>query len=521
MNNNIIKKNKSKIEYCKNIIKKFLFIIEFLVAIFCVYSLYKLVIYKNELNILPLRYLSIFIPTTIILISTIILNYIENKNKIEKIVISFLIPIGMLYVFFMAPSYVPDEQAHITKAYEISEGKLVTPIKEDGSSMSEIPKFFADNMIPKIRTYPEFNAAMDEITNYDVTVEIENSAQGYPAVLYIFSSIGFLIGRVIGINGILAIYLARILNFIAFLVLGYYSMKIIPIGKIIIAIILFLPMSLQQAASISADCILNAVSILYIAYTIYLLKREENISLPEKIIYVIMSIIIGISKIAYIPIVGLSLLFIGTKNTKKTQKWIFIILTILITIILSLSWLVFMRKYQEAPSHTQYLQANNVDMIGQIKHIIKSPKDIIVAITETIKEGAYLDGAIGSYLGWLNIKISNIVIIAFVALLALSPFLEKNEIELNKISKGWITIIAIGTYLLVVIALYLTWTPIGLQKVMGVQGRYFIPILALPLICLCKKDVYIKLKNTNLLLSIIVSILNVIAISNVIQFFIK
>ena len=138
------------------------------------------------------------------LIGCIILNYKKNKEKIEKIIISFLIPVGMLYVFFMAPSYVPDEQAHILKSYEISTGELITPIKEDGSSRTKIPKFFVDNMIPNISKYGQFNLASMENTDYNEIVEEENEAQAYPAILYIFSSIGFLIGRLFEINGILS-----------------------------------------------------------------------------------------------------------------------------------------------------------------------------------------------------------------------------------------------------------------------------------------------------------------------------
>lgn len=520
MDGNIKKNNSSKIEICKKYIYKFLFIIEFLLAIFSVYSLYQIVLSKNNLDIWPLKQLIIFVPTTIMLIGCIIINYRKNKEKIEKIIISFLIPVGMLYVFFMAPSYVPDEQAHILKSYELSTGKIITQIKEDGTSMTEIPKFFVDNMIPKIDKYGQFNLASTQNTDYNETVEAENPAQSYPAILYMFSSIGFFIGRLFGINGIFAIYLARLFNFAVFLIMGYYSMKIIPFGKIIIGIVLFLPMSFQQGASISADCILNAVSIMYIAYTLYLINRTENIRWFEKIIYIIMSIIIGISKIAYIPMLGLSLLFIGAKNITKKKKVIFIVATILITLICSLAWFVFMQQYQPTPSHNQYLQASNVNMSEQLKTIITSPRNVIKAVEESVKEGAYIESAIGSHLGWLNIETSDIVIIMFIAILALSPFLVENKEELKNMEKIWIVFVALAVYLLVILALYLTWTSVGLDKVLGVQGRYFIPILSLPLLCLCKKERYIKFKNINLTLPLILTILNIVTISDIIEFFI-
>lgn len=520
MKSNTKKNNSLKIEILKKYLYKFLYIIEFLVAIFCAYSLYQIVLNRNNLHIWSLKYLIIFVPTIIMLIGCIILNYKKNKEKIEKIIISFLIPVGMLYVFFMAPSYVPDEQAHILKSYEISTGELITPIKEDGSSKTKIPKFFVDNMIPNISKYGQFNLASMENTDYNEIVEEENEAQAYPAILYIFSSIGFLIGRLFEINGIFTIYLARLFNFAVFLIMGYYSMKIIPFGKFIIGTILFLPMSFQQGASVSADCILNAVSIMYIAYTLYLINKNDQIKWFEKVIYIAMSIIIGISKIAYVPMIGLSLLFIGAKNITKKQKIIFIITTILITIICSIAWFMFMQRYQNTLSHSQYLQENNVNMSEQIRTIIENPRNIIEIIKNTIKDGAYIVGAIGNQLGWLNIETSNIVIIMFIAILAISSFLTNEKEELRNIEKIWMIFIMFGVYVLVILALYLIWTSVGLDEVLGVQGRYFIPILPLLLLCLCKKDRYIKFKNVNLMLPIILTILNVIAISDIIEFFI-
>ena len=127
---------------------------------------------------------------------------------------------------------------------------------------------------------------------------------------------------------------------------------------------------------------------------------------------------------------------------------------------------------------------------------------------------------IGKALGWLNIEISNITIYGFVVLLVMSSFLDKNDIEIGKVEKTWTILIYLGTYLLIILAAYLSWTTVGAERVMGVQGRYFIPILALPLICFCNKDSYLKFRNIDVKLSIISVILNIVAITNVIEFFV-
>lgn len=501
-------------------INKLIFAIEFLMSIIFTYSMYKIVIYKSYENIWNLKYILTLVPSGIIVLLSIIWNCRVNKEKLEKILISFLIPVGMLYIFFIPPSYVPDEHAHIWKALEISQGKLITEIQEDGSTEELIPRFFDEKRIPYMGNYGQFNAASYEETDYKDMVEVQNPAQAYPAVLYLASSIGFFLGRIFGINGIITIYIAKLLNFIVFLVLGYYSIKIIPFGKTIIGIILFLPMTLQQAASISADSILNSISIFYICYTLYLLKREEGLKVIDKIAYIIMSIIIAVSKIAYVPIAGLSLLFIGNKNIKNKEKAIFISVTIILSIIIGLCWFVFMQQYPPTDSVKIFNETNNVNLKEQLINIIKDPIIFVEVIKNSILNSLYLDTMIGSSMGWLNINTSKIVINIFIMLLAISPFLDKNEKELKTKEKIWSLLVFAGVYILIILAAYLSWTTVGIDTVMGVQGRYFLPICALPLLCVCNKEKYLKFKNINIILPIICVILNFITIIDIIKFYV-
>ena len=492
------------------------FCIEFLMSVILIYSIYKITIYKENQNIWNLKYILISIIPFVIVIANIIWNC--KKGIFEKIIISFLIPVGMMYAFFLAPSYVPDEHAHIWKALEISQGKLITNIDENGDSLESIPAFFEDNRIPNIKRYGQFNDAIREKTDYNDLVEVENPAKAYAPIIYIASAFAFWIAKVIGLNGIMAIYLARLFNFIIFLIFSYLAIKLIPAGKWIIATILFFPITLQQAASISADSILNSLSLFYVCYTLYICKKADKISIWQKIMYIAIGIIIAISKIVYIPLVGISLLLIGNKKISKKEKGIFITISIVSAILFGIFWFLFMQKYAGSGDNT-YNELNQVDLKGQIINIIKNPQILFTAIYNTIKDGLYLDSAIGNYMGWLNIETAHIVIYTFIMLFILSPFLEKGEVEYSKWEKIWGVLIYVGTYLLIIFAAYLSWTTVGKDTVMGVQGRYFIPVIALPMLCLCSKERYLKFNNIKLIMPVIYLVLNVITIIDIAKFF--
>ena len=513
----LIKTRKFNKEKFEQILNKCILVIEFVLSVILLYLIYQIVIYKNYPNIWHLKYILGSLFLGIIVVGCIIWNC--KKSKFEKIIISFLIPIGMAYVFFMAPSYVPDEHAHIWKALEISEGKLMTEITEDGESKELVPRFFEKYRIPYIKTYGQFNSASNKETDYNDLVKVQNPAQAYPAVLYLASSTAFFIGKILGLNGILAIYLAKIFNFIIFLILGYLSMKYIPFGKWIVAIILFLPMSLQQAVSVSADSFLNAISIFFICYTIYLCGNTNEINIKNKILYIAMGIIISISKVVYISIIGFSLLIIGNKKVKNKEKGVFLSTLIIISVISGIIWFFIMQSYPVAESNLTYNETYNINLKEQVMNIIKNPMIFVTVLNNTFKGGFYVESIVGSLMGWLNIEIPRLVTIGFIVLLSLSPFLEENKVTLNIKQKIWNIIIFLGTYILIILAAYVSWTTVNLDKVMGVQGRYFLPIIILPLLCLCDKDRYIKFKNIKYVLPTICVGLNIIAIVDIAKFF--
>ncbi len=507
-------------ENIRKIIQKIAFPIEFVLALFCVYSFYEMVVGKAIVGSYSFVSLGIFFLSLLGLLYLILFQCKYEKEKIEKLTISFLIPISIFYLFFMLPTYVPDENAHIWKAYEISTGKWVTKIEEDGTANSYVPEFFEKNQVYTIGNYRNLEKIKQEKTDYQNLTLVDSPAKAYPTVLYCFSSIGFALARTFHLNGVFAIYLARICNTIVFLLFSYYSIKIIPFGKKVLVTLFFLPMTLQQCTSISADSLMNSVSFFYIAYTLSIIMENKKLTLKRMLLFGIMSVLLAVSKIAYCPLVGIVFLFISMKNSNKRTKGIFISTVLVLSAILAVGYYAFMQQYPAAESAKVYMEANHVEPSEQIQHILKNPTSMIPVFIESINQDGYLRSMLGSHLGWLNIEISSSYITLFLVFLVLAPFMEKNEMELKKSHKIWLLFLALATYWLVFLALYITWTPVGNVRALGVQGRYFLPIVPFVFLCFCKKNQYISYKHMNLLWLLALSFLNLFVIRDIYQFFI-
>lgn len=440
-----------------------------------------------------------------------------KKWKYEKIVLAFLIPIGLLYTCLMLPSQVPDEQSHIVRAYEISEGTLVG--RKDSKAV--IPRDFSTKLIPNMQNYNQFKESILSKTDYNDRIEIEDSAATNPFILYSFSSIGFLIARIFGFNIIIGCMLAKIMNFIIFCIGAYYALKKLPFGKYVFTAIIFMPMFLHQATSISADSVINTMIMFFIAFVLNLYFKKEKITKKDSIILVILSCLIGISKYVYTPIVFISGIMIWSKNIEKKQKILTLSLMFILPLLLALGYYVFSSSYETV--FNDYFITNNVNAGEQLKNIMNNPFEYVKIIGNTLRTTSttYINQMIGGVLGWLCIYVPKAVIGIYLLVILASCYIEENKYELNIKQKIWGILISVGIVLLIMTGMYISWTGVGSDIIQGVQGRYFIPILFLALLCLCKKDNYIKIKNIQYKLPIILCLLNLPVLYTIYQFFNK
>ena len=473
------------------------FVIEFLVSILLGISVLKIFYYHTYFAHTSYKNI-IFSICLIAIILFIIIDILRKKEKLEKVFLGFMIPIGMLFLIMNIPGHVPDEAAHIYRAYDVSKGILIAPVDENGYYESVVPKDMNLNDREQFRTYKMLFDKLAETNDYNDTEGLFNPAQSYSFVMYIFSAIAFLIGRLCGLNIFLVIYLARIFNFIFFLVAGYFTIKILPFGKWVAFTYLFNPILIHEATSISADSIVNSVILFFISYVIYLAYKKEKMNIKEKALLLTTGIIISLAKYVYFPIIFIAMILLNTKavENKKDKRYIYI--TMGVTFILAIISYLLSTKYKYINA---YVLEHNIDSTEQIKFILQHPLKYISIIYQTVALNGqdYFLGFNGKYLGWLNILVSGVPIILYSMMLLISPWLEKTKIGLKKSAKIWFSIIFIAVFVLVLTGMYLINSEIGADIILGVQGRYFLPIGILLLYALISSERYVKFKNVRLI----------------------
>ena len=294
---------------------------------------------------------------------------------------------------------------------------------------------------------------------------------------------------------------------------GYFSIKYIPYKKHLVLFVSFLPITLQEAASLSPDALAISLSIFYISYILKIRNDNKMIQNKQMFILLIISILLSLCKIVYLPLCLLLLLIPKKLYNSKKKFIIYNLIVIGISTILNLVWLKYTSRYLVA-----FSQSNSSE---QLKYILTNPIFYFLTIINTLD--TYLLNWLldigGRALGLFKIKTSILTVLPTLYIMVKLIVGEKNDKnnEYNIIEIVFILIMILSIIMLIFTSLYLQWTPLKSNIIEGIQGRYFIPLI-IPISYIFIKKEKEKSINANLIMFIIFS--NLMALLHIIGAFV-
>ncbi len=445
----------------------------------------------------------------------VLLEYIRKygimfEKELHKVYLILFILLGTIYFFIYPIGTVPDEYAHFYRAYEISEGHLVSDIL-DGWGGRDLPENLSldintlDTSISE--TWEKADIELSEKRSFHIfwTMSL------YAPVSYIPQSSGIFIARLFT-KSIVALFMAgRLFNFAAVAVISYFAVKYIPVGKKIVVMVMLLPMNMQEAISLAPDAMVTALTMAFVAYILHLRYRQEAVmSKKQLVLLYVMAIAISLYKIVYLPFCILPFLIPMERFGGKKQFIIHAICMGTCVIAAGLGWLSFAGRY------LMDIEGGR-DSDAQAAYILSDLPNYFKIMAATIKQNGsyYFYTMMGHLLSWLNIYIPKPYLILYAVVLVTGLFSEEKLPEKFGAVRGMLLLVIVSVFLLTMTSLYVQWTDYAHGTIDGVQGRYFIPLIlpALLLVSLCLPRSLGKIVNVkNLIIPVIAVNLIVIAI---------
>ena len=418
-----------------------------------------------------------------LIVIVMLLRMAKRGVSLEKRFLLLAIIVGILFIIILPPGQSPDDVIHLRRAYSLSEGAIM-PDLVDGKAFASIPE--ETKNLPTMPSNIVYTKIVDNISvnSGEKTEQTYTAAALYNFVCYLPQTVAIWIGKLFNFSIIGMSYLIEIINFIIWIILSYYAIKIIPKFKSIIVFISLLPITIQEATSLSPDALTIGLSIFLVSFVLYLMNNAKGIIRKKELtIMYLIAILIGLCKIVYLPLILLYTAIPVEKFGSKKRKWLHLLAIFIIVSVINISWLLLSSKFL-----IEYNQG--VDAKLQLKGIIGDPIGYFNVLFNTLNVylNTWLDSMLGMNLGALTFHLPGLVFFFSLSFMLLLFAQRDERIRISNYGKTVFYIVFVLIFGLIVTSLYMQWTPVGYELVEGIQGRYFLPILLLIPVMINRKN---------------------------------
>ena len=434
-------------------------------------------------------------------------------SRVEISFILLLLIFGIPMVFLIPPGAGYDEEDHLVRVWELSAFSFI-PGQLSAQEM-KYPTMFRDlayrqqassgiidsNFWQRYARTPLYEHGF-------VRHELKTKSVYSPALLFPQAITMRLLGRSAHIPALPLFYGCRFASLLSYWILIWLAIRWIPFGKWILVVLAISPMTLFQAATITPDAISNGIGFLFIAGCLSLANSRE-IGWREYAKLVLLIFLLFLAKVNLIALVLLPFLLIS--SSRFNQKRIYLLLlgtTAILFLIEVAGWNIIATKFTNA------LLANDANAGAQLRYILDHP---FVFPTILLKDPfinglAYLQSWINGY-GYFFWTPPQIVSIFFLLSLVSVLLIDSTREQVKGKYRIIFLLVFLAGYLATAVPLYLTFTTVGLNQVLGVQGRYFIPLVLLPVLTLAS---FLVPKNFILSSNWIISLLAIALLLNIV-----
>lgn len=422
----------------------------------------------------------------------------DRKFQVTYIVSMLLL--GIICSLAMTPLCVPDEMAHFSNAYVISD-----------QMVGVFSKTLENKVLTGIMRIQVFGDAQNSwmfwndwkygnsLVNRTDTLFIRSA--NIPQYPYIFSALGIFILRMLRAPYQIVLIGGRIFNLLFFTLFMIVVMKMLPQFKWIIAAISFLPSTVWILNSYSYDGWNLAFCILLFSFCIYCRIYDKSSILNYFIAAILLLLFVPI-KVIYI-VFGAALFLLPHKEVSARQKRKLIIYgCIFLAIVLGIFLKIRGHEIMLILSGNNADPRSDAGMMGtsySLTEVIKHPYSILLVLFKTliINMDKYITKSfVGeNYDTYVPSGITFIIIFLFLILSQKTAKLMNTDRKTKVIS---CSIFLFGVFFVFIVFLFIFSVPdlTGVGEISGVQGRYFLPFMILvPFLMQKRKMVTDRLKT--------------------------
>lgn len=413
------------------------------------------------------------------------LNFLKPAHPAETYLLLVLLAAGLAVAFLLPVGAGYDEETHLLRIWEMSALEFVPnealgqelPFPAVYWEMSYRRPFLVRALEPDF--YETYRSLSLDSMDY-VYRGVETRSVYAPPLLLPQAIVMRYLGRSLGLPALTVYYAIRITGLLSFLVLAWLAVRLIPFGKWILAVLAASPVAVMQASIISTDAISNGIAFLFIAGVLAIAQREK-IERRQWIALAVLFLILFWGKLNIVPLAVLPFLVIRPSQFKSRSAYFALLAAVAALFLIEvIGWsLIAYSRLGTPPEGT--------DPLGQVRFMLTQPFDFLAVLARYLGESSlpHLLDWVAIY-GFAYWPVPALVFPLYLTALLASLFVQDDARVESRTRWGLLTVFLV-TYLATLASMYVTFNPVGAERIDAVQGRYFVtvmPLLFLALSCL-------------------------------------
>jgi uncharacterized membrane protein len=406
---------------------------------------------------------------------------------------------GIIFALMIPPGWNTDELDHTYRIHQLSAGNLLS---EEVGAPNGLKAFGGEVPTQLVRLY-DLTGVRAPGAATDRTVKVDELYEKHPEILTLkddgertsmnfsgaalYSPVAyavyvpvFWLGQLFSLPFFSIILLCKLVGLLMMGAAFFFAIRHAPVGKWLFFATGLLPVVVGQAVSVGADMPQIAISVVFVALVLRLLYLSTPPKAADYGVITVLGAALVLIKLVYAPLVLLVLALPVIRKAWRSRKHILLVLMSVVgAIVPGIIWLNLV-SYIDINSNPQA----NFDL--QKAFIIHEPVLYLKTLYYTFftnEQPLALAHIFGNFI-WASAPLAAVYAYIASAALICSLFVRDSRevvqglsIRDRRIWRGFLVIVSFIIATLIATALYVYSTTLQQSSIVGIQARYFIPIL--------------------------------------------
>ncbi len=394
------------------------------------------------------------------------------SKKPENVFLPVVLVLGIVMLFGSPAKHIAwDFDSHYPWAVDMSYMDVAYYTNMD----TRIDKVSGETLVLESTALDNYDEYIENANKFDETVASQKFVKF--SLPHLPSGVFIAVARFLGANFIVKYNLGRLANLLVYALVCYFAIKRIKSGKMLLSVICLFPTCLFLATNYGYDHWVNSFSILGLAYYVSELQEPDKpVSVMDTIIMCGAFALSALPKLIYVVLMAMPLFMYKNWSSKKEKRRYYMILIIIFAIVFA----GFVIRSMGSITGSGDSRGGAVNPSEQLAGILSNPfgyiKLLFNFLTTYLSLGTTKEYI--SHFSYLGIGEYWIIIVILMGVVALTDTNSSIKFKIPMLVRILSIVLFVGMAALIASAMYISFTPVGAETVLGCQPRYMLPIVA-------------------------------------------